>query len=63
MDSCKLLIYKNARCVTALVAKLEKALIKLKLKSLNLKTEVKKDLNILEKVQKLILSLSKRNWD
>ena len=63
MDSCKLLIYKNARCVTALDAKLEKALIKLKLKSLNLKTEVKKDLNILEKVQKLTLSLSKRNWD
>ena len=50
-----------ARCVTTLDAKLEKALIKLKSKPLNFKTKVKKVINILEKTQKLILSLSKRN--
>ena len=44
-------IYKNARCVNALDAKIEKTLMKLKLKALNFKTKVEGVLNILEKTQ------------
>ena len=47
------LIYKKATFIDALEAKIEKTLLKIKLKPLSFKT-----LNILNKTQNLILSLS-----
>ena len=47
------LIYKKARCIDALEAKIEKTLLIIKSKPLSFKT-----LNILNKTQSLILSLS-----